>query len=47
MTSLVMKFGGTSVGSTEAIKQTGAIILKQAQVGKAGHVARPCEATKR
>lgn len=31
MTCLVMKFGGTSVGSAEAIKQAADIILKQAE----------------
>jgi aspartate kinase len=31
MTTLVMKFGGTSVGSTEALAQVADIVLKQAQ----------------
>ncbi|MBN1886462.1 MAG: aspartate kinase [Thermoflexales bacterium] len=34
MSSLTMKFGGTSVGSTEAIKQAADIVLEQAQKGQ-------------
>ena len=34
MTTLVMKFGGTSVGSADALRQTAAIVLDQAQTWK-------------